>query len=112
MHYALVSLSIACLKTLWSNEALWRERDIEAAHGGTCQWLFFHPVYETWIRREQVNDHDGILWIAGKPGSRKSILIKNTMNRIKEMYGSSTSIVAFFFNAKGTFLEKIAYGFF
>ncbi len=34
------------------------------------------------------------------------------MNRIKEVYGSSASVVAFFFNARGTFAEKSAYGFF
>jgi len=39
-------------------------------------------------------------------------LIKNTMNRIKEVYGSSASVAAFFFSARGTFAEKTAYGFF
>ncbi len=31
---------------------------------------------------------------------------------MKETYGSSTSIIAFFFNARGTFTEKSAQGFF
>ena len=112
MHYAPVSLSVACLKTLWFNEAFQREMDIGAAHDGTCQWLSSHPAYKTWVRREQVNDHGGILWIAGKPGSGKSVLIKKTINRIKELYGSSASVIAFFFNARGTSGEKTAHGFF
>jgi len=100
------------LKSLWFDEAFHREADIGAAHDGTCQWLFSHPVYETCIRREHVTDHNGILWIAGKPGSGKSILIKKTLNRIKEVYGSSASVIAFFFNARGTFAEKSAHGFY
>lgn len=75
MRYAPVSFSVACLKTLWFDEAFRKEKEIEAAHGGTCQLLFSHPVYEMWIRRKQVDDHRGILWIAGKPGSGKLTLI-------------------------------------
>jgi len=84
--------------------------NILPAHAGTGQWLYAHPSYSKWIRREDFERDHGILWITGKPGSGKSTLTKQAMLRTKELYGSSASVHAFFFNARGDALEKSEVG--
>lgn len=86
--------------------------DIVNVHTGTCEWVFTHSAYRTWLRREDLARHNGILWIRGKPGSGKSTLLKHVLGRIQKLFRNSTLILSFFFNARGDTLERSAAGFY
>lgn len=86
--------------------------DIVNVHTGTCEWVFTHSVYRTWLRREDLAGHNGILWIRGKPGSGKSTLLKHVLGRIQKLFRNSALILSFFFNARGDTLERSAAGFY
>lgn len=100
------------VKSLWFDRADHRQMDIVNVHTGTCELGFTHSAYRTWLRREDLARHNGILWIRGKPGSGKSTLLKHVLGRIQKLFRSSTLILSFFFNARGDTLERSAAGFY
>jgi len=100
------------VKSLWFDRADHRQMDIVNVHTGTCEWVFTHLTYRTWLRREDLARHNGILWIRGKPGSGKSTLLKHVLGRIQKLFRNSTLILSFFFNARGDTLERSAAGFY
>jgi hypothetical protein len=78
---------------------------------GTCSWVFGHRLYRDWERRERLDHSNGLLWIKGKPGSGKSVLMK----QIVQVNESSTAekqhlCLSFFFNARGALLERSPIG--
>ncbi|VUC32372.1 unnamed protein product [Clonostachys rosea] len=63
---------------------------------GTCTWVFEDHEYKEWKQQ-----HKGLLWITGKPGSGKSTLIKHVL--MVESEGRSneshnTIVLSFFFH--------------
>ena len=50
-----------------------------------------------------------MLWIKGKPGAGKSILMKHALRHCEEVFADHL-IVAYFFNARGEILEKTPLG--
>uniref|UniRef100_A0A8H7NFB6 NACHT domain-containing protein n=1 Tax=Bionectria ochroleuca TaxID=29856 RepID=A0A8H7NFB6_BIOOC len=74
---------------------------------GTCEWLSSHGNFVKW--REQ---HRGLLWIKGNPGSGKSTIIKYALRRLSKVYGPETQVFSFFFHARGHELQKSLIGFF
>jgi ankyrin repeat protein len=79
----------------------------------TCNWLFKEPAYCQWYNRQALKDHHGLLWIKGKPGSGKSTLMKEAYRRAgQQLPAVSPIIAAFFFNARGSRLEKSPLGLF
>lgn len=74
---------------------------------GTCEWLSSHENFVKW--REQ---HRGLLWIKGKPGSGKSTILKYALKRLSKVYGPETQVFSFFFHARGHELQKSLIGFF
>ncbi|KFY64655.1 hypothetical protein V496_03120 [Pseudogymnoascus sp. VKM F-4515 (FW-2607)] len=83
--------------------------DIESATTATCDWLFSIPEYDQWLDNNLVSEHHGFLWIKGKPGSGKSTIMKHAIEAARNSDIPSI-IVTFFFNARGTELERSILG--
>ncbi|KAF4547234.1 Ankyrin repeat-containing protein 42 [Elsinoe fawcettii] len=86
-----------------------RLTNIRTCLSRTCKWLLEDARYKDWLH---VNDHHNgysFFWIKGKPGSGKSILAKFILGQVKASLPDATTI-SFFFNARGTALEKSTVG--
>ncbi|KAK0728285.1 hypothetical protein B0T26DRAFT_848594, partial [Lasiosphaeria miniovina] len=86
-----------------------RQLTIKRAHIKTCTWLLQKSEYLDWLDPTKLGEHHGFLWIKGKPGAGKSTLMKfavaSARRKMKE-----TTIISFFFNARGDELEKSTTG--
>jgi hypothetical protein len=82
-----------------------RRATVNLPSGNTCQWLFDSPAYKRWRDLSMLAEHHGFLWIRGKPGAGKSTLMKLAVKHADQEFSNDLRI-SFFFNAKGTFLEK------
>jgi hypothetical protein len=82
-----------------------RRLNIQKQTAQTCEWLLVHPVYRTWTQSP-----GSLLWIKGKPGTGKSTLVKFADTSAVEDMSSDGIIVSFYFNARGTNLEKSTEG--
>ncbi|KAI0160665.1 hypothetical protein GGR57DRAFT_389579 [Xylariaceae sp. FL1272] len=87
-----------------------RQDNIGNAYGRTCGWLLEHPDYQEWQNPDSAAEHHGFLWINGKPGAGKSTLMKFLYNKAMRLRLSNSSTIAFFFNARGSGLEKTSLG--
>lgn len=89
-----------------------RRGNIQRALDDTCSWLYKTPQYRDWIKKIDVAENHGLLWVKGKPGSGKSTLMRDALRRAEIRYeGTQTTTAAFFFNARGTEpLEKTPLG--
>lgn len=88
-----------------------RLHSIPTAISRTCEWLFEHPEYRSWIGLDQEEKSGGLLWIKGKPGAGKSTLMKAMLCRSDLRSNSSEVVkVGFFFNSLGGLLEKSPLG--
>ena len=77
-------------------------------HEGTCEWILTHDKYITWL-----NQSHGLLWLKGKPGSGKSILLSFVYNKYEQEERDGHRIVLhFFFHARGAALQKAKEGMF
>ncbi|KAL9090895.1 MAG: hypothetical protein Q9165_005103 [Trypethelium subeluteriae] len=91
-----------CLRSLFFPEMDFRVNDIANPADDTCEWLLTHPSFLKWEE-----SHSGLLWITGKPGAGKSTLMKHVLRK----ESNDTIIIAsFFFNARGSVLEKSSLG--
>jgi protein SERAC1 len=89
------------------------QHNIQEGLADTCNWLFEELAYCQWYDRRGLEDHHGLLWIKGKPGSGKSTLMKEAYRRAGQRpLVVSPIIAAFFFNARGSHLEKSPLGLF
>ncbi|KAK4194116.1 hypothetical protein QBC40DRAFT_270361 [Triangularia verruculosa] len=101
----------ACLRSLGFCDIDARLHDIAAAYRGTCDWLFSTTQFQKWRDRADLPDHNGVLWIKGKPGAGKSTLMKYALRHCKVF--ANHLIVAdtpHFFNTRGEILEKTPLG--
>lgn len=102
-----------CLQTLSFPEIEARWHNIDTALETTCTWLFKHPNFLDWINRKALDVHSGLLWIKGKPGAGKSTLMKQALQYTEQRLSSgSYAILGFFFNARGSALERTPLGLF
>ncbi|USP76197.1 hypothetical protein yc1106_03471 [Curvularia clavata] len=86
-----------------------RKNTIKRAHIKTCKWLLNSTSYLEWQDATKIQDHHGFLWIKGKAGAGKSTLMKFALE--KACKGQSGNLVlSFFFNARGSELEKSTIG--
>ncbi|KAN0072914.1 hypothetical protein V8E54_009028 [Elaphomyces granulatus] len=85
---------------------------LKTAQAKTCRWFLHKPEYTDWMCVEKLQDHHGFLWIKGKPGAGKSILMKFLFSNAKDsaMANPNTLVISFFFNARGDHLEKSTVG--
>lgn len=81
---------------------------VENPERETCRWLLEMPEYINWRDARMLEDHHGLLWIRGKPGAGKSTLAKFAVAQAEMATGKI--IAKFFFNARGTSLEKCTAG--
>lgn len=87
-----------------------RYQDISIAHRHTCSWFLETKAFQQWRDGHDLLNNNGILWIKGKPGAGKSTLMKYTLKQSRETYFKDHIIAAYFFNARGTDLEKTPIG--
>jgi ankyrin repeat protein len=96
------------LKNLEFEQMNDRLATIATAHLNTCEWLFRKREYKAWRDLTALNTDRGFLWIKGKPGAGKSILMKSAQHHGEQRYADL--IASFYFNARGAELEKSTQG--
>lgn len=88
-----------------------RQNTIKVAYGNTCQWFFDSPEFKKWRADSSLEEHHGFMWIRGKPGAGKSTLMKLAVKDASSWFADDLQVsFFFFFNAKGTALEKSGRG--
>jgi ankyrin repeat protein len=107
------------LKSLRFDQMSSRQTTIKDAHQETCQWLERKLEYVDWLDTTKIGQHRGLLWIKGKPGAGKSTIMKFIHRRARDLIerndhvgamDDQSIVVAFFFNARGSTLEKSTIG--
>ncbi|CAH0048392.1 unnamed protein product [Clonostachys solani] len=83
---------------------------IEKAHSKTCRWILLTQEYRDWTNPEKACAHQGFLWMKGNPGTGKSTLMKFAYIEAKKNRKKNRFIFSFFFNARGTPLERSTTG--
>ncbi|KAK1775438.1 hypothetical protein QBC45DRAFT_396124 [Copromyces sp. CBS 386.78] len=86
-----------------------RSMNIEATYGDTCQWFLSKQEYLEWQKPGRHSPSSWFLWIKGKPGTGKSTLIKY-LHSTRQPEGSTSIVLSFFFNARGSQLEHTTVG--
>ncbi|KAH8707471.1 hypothetical protein GQ44DRAFT_582129, partial [Phaeosphaeriaceae sp. PMI808] len=103
----------ACLWSLWFPSMDTRSQNLEKPAQHTCLWLLNHEVYQDWYNDRNLSKHFGLLWLKGKPGAGKSVLMKEAFRRAAlKQEDSDYWTAAFFFNGKGDELEHSPVGLF
>ncbi|KAF5975310.1 Pfs NACHT ankyrin domain-containing protein [Fusarium coicis] len=88
-----------------------RRTTIKTAYSKTCSWFLKHSDYLAWLDSEKRPHRHGFLWIRGKPGAGKSIIMKFIYKKQKKTDIPMKAItISFFFNARGDQLEKSVSG--
>ena len=90
------------MKSLFFPEMDLRVNNIANVTDGTCEWLVTNLSYLEWLQARS-----GLLWIKGKPGAGKSTLMKYAL---RQEGHDQTIIASFFFNARGSQLERTPLG--
>ena len=83
--------------------------NIKAGLARTCGWLLQSTKFAEWMNPDKLPQHRGFFWIKGKPGCGKSTLTKFTFMELKKS-SREPGLLSFFFNARGTHLEKSTIG--
>jgi hypothetical protein len=86
-----------------------RHATIKTAYGKTCRWLLSKSEYQDWLDVNKLSEHHGFLWIKGKPATGKSTIMKFAYAHANKSM-TDTTIISFFFNARGEHPEKSALG--
>ena len=97
------------LESLRFNQMDDRFMNIKPGHAKTCKWLLESAEYLDWMNADKLSEHHGFFWIKGKPGCGKSTLTKFAFMEIRKS-SLSTTLLSFFFNARGSNLEKNTIG--
>ncbi|KAK4108471.1 hypothetical protein N656DRAFT_801849 [Canariomyces notabilis] len=110
---ALTETERAVLQFLWFPGMHTRRRNLRSPADNTCNWLFETHCYKLWLSGDtgDISLGNGMLWLKGKPGAGKSVLMKEAYRRtLREHARSGHYVAAFFFNAKGRELEATKAG--
>ncbi|KFA78982.1 hypothetical protein S40288_00553 [Stachybotrys chartarum IBT 40288] len=86
-----------------------RLSDLRPPKQQTCTWIMESKEYRHWSNDRSQKQHSGFLWIKGKPGAGKSILMKYLLTTSKTIL-PHTKTISFFFNARGAVLERSTKG--
>ncbi|KAH8881365.1 hypothetical protein GQ53DRAFT_773323 [Thozetella sp. PMI_491] len=57
-----------------------------SSYPGTCLWLYDMPQFRAWHHRSDRNKHK-LLWIKGKSGCGKTVLLKSLRTRLEKQWG-------------------------
>jgi hypothetical protein len=98
-----------CLRSLSFSDIDARKHNITLAHQDTCNWLFETSEFQQWRHGNNLLQHNRVLWIKGNPGAGKSTLMKHILLYCQENL-EDYIIAAYFFNARGSKLEKTPLG--
>jgi hypothetical protein len=98
-----------CTKSLIFHQIDSRLLNIKNPHIKTCDWLFEQPEYKNWIHTSVSSDYKGFLWIKGKPAAGKSTIMKHALRQV-QMTMPNATVISFFFNARGSTLERSTLG--
>jgi hypothetical protein len=82
---------------------------IKPALRGTCEWIIKHPAYLAW-RNKATQLRNSFLWVRGKPGVGKSVLMRYLHRSISRESRLQDICISFHFNARGERLEKTLIG--
>ncbi|KAG7289892.1 hypothetical protein NEMBOFW57_006269 [Staphylotrichum longicolle] len=105
-HSGLGSSEVETLNSLWYPGMNKRRQAVDEPIAKTCLWLFEQDTYQHWLGYQDQQEHRGLLWLKGKPGSGKSTLMKEALRRSEAMQRPDEFWTAsFFFDAKGSELE-------
>ncbi|GFF24720.1 hypothetical protein IFM46972_01153 [Aspergillus udagawae] len=63
-----------CLKELQFDCQEQRRSAIKDTFSETCTWFLGRPEFQKWMDSRLLHEHNGFLWIKGKPGTGKSTL--------------------------------------
>lgn len=98
-----------CLRTLdfKGMNSRYESLYLQMKHKGSCEWVLTHEVLLQWAGRDR-----SLLWIKGKPGSGKSMLLYYLIEEAPALEDPETIRLHFFFNDRGHDLEKSHIGFF
>lgn len=97
-----------CLQSLAFPEMNVRGNDIKDQAPETCGWLLKHKNYKAWL-----GQHQGLLWIKGKPGAGKSTLLRYALQNAKQQASRNKEVIAsFFFHGRGAPIQKNPLGLF
>lgn len=96
---------MSLLEALSFEQMDFRSSTIAPAYARTCDWLFSASPYKRWRNADLVSEHNGFLWIKGKPGAGKSTVMKHAWEHAQFAFEDETT-VSFFFNARGIALGK------
>ncbi|KAH8154983.1 uncharacterized protein LAJ45_01516 [Morchella importuna] len=99
-----------CLQTLFFHQLEDRREAIEQSDESTHQWISSDTTFQDWVDKKHQ-----LIWISGKPGAGKSTLSKYLVDHVMQREGRynkpGTAIATFFFNDRGSELEKSRRGF-
>jgi hypothetical protein len=116
------------LKSLQFEQMTSRQSAIRGAHDATCRWLLQDPTYLDWLEPARIHQHRNFLWIKGKAGSGKSTIMKFAHRKLLSSVAKHPTnwsgitgkivgrvvatpvVVAFFFTARGTSIERSTIG--
>lgn len=105
--------NLGSLQCLWFPAINIRLQSLGEPAERTCHWLFEHGLYQDWFHGRNKENHRGLLWLKGKPGTGKSILMREAFRRAALGQAKSQyQAAAFFFSAKGDKLEHSLTGLF
>ena len=94
-----------CLRSLSYSEMKYREAAIDQPMKNTCDWIYRNGIFRCWEA-----EPNRLLWIKGKPGSGKSVLMKSLYAHRKLAASSNRLLLEFFFNARGAVMERTPAG--
>jgi hypothetical protein len=98
------------LRSLRFPEADERQVAIKSSHEMTCEWFLNSAEYKKWSTPSKLlKSEDTFLWVSGGAGSGKSTIMKHTCTYHRTRHRDHT-VVAFFFDAQGTELQKTVKG--
>jgi hypothetical protein len=85
-----------------------RLMSLRTAQANTCTWLLITPQYQEWLDSDKFQDHRGLFWVKGNPGTGKSVAMKFLLEERRKVGGAM--VISFFFNARGESLERSTVG--
>lgn len=89
-----------------------RLTNLRSAGRRTCEWLLRRKDYQEWIEMDSnhLDAEHGLFWIRGNPGTGKSIAMKFLFQKHRTKRSCDELVLSFFFNARGSELEKSTLG--
>ncbi|KAK5052559.1 hypothetical protein LTR84_002424 [Exophiala bonariae] len=82
-----------------------RRDNIERAAEGTCAWLTEHVEFQKWF-----TENCGLLWVTGKPGAGKSVLMDKLVTTVSKRTDDTVIVASFFVHGRGTQMQRSPIG--